>query len=234
MINADGCGPCRCSARSRSRLHGRLPTCAAASCVHRRPRFRCSATGRTARGTSRRPLPATIAGSRPTRATRRTRTASPALAAPSAKTSIVISLQPSMTTEQRFRQTTRPGHRGGRRRNLAGTVRFELFVNSATCANAAVYDETFNIVTQGTGTALSRTCRVTTRPNTSPPVPRSPGVSTSYEHQRGPHERQRRVQRRELEHHDQQRRDLQHPVGDHGSRNEQREAPAFAGASLFA
>ena len=64
----------------------------------------------------------------------------------------VISLQPSMTTAQRFRPndsaTVTVASGGG---NLAGTVRFELFVGSATCANTAVYDATFNIVTQGTG-----------------------------------------------------------------------------------
>ncbi len=73
--------------------------------------------------------------------------------------SVIISLQPEMTTAQRFvpndSATVTVASGGG---NLAGTVRFRLYDN-ATCspAGTTLYDKTFDIVTDGTGTGLSRT-----------------------------------------------------------------------------
>jgi hypothetical protein len=72
---------------------------------------------------------------------------------------VVISLQPTMDTNQRFvpndSATVSVASGGG---NLAGTVRFRLYDNS-TCspAGTTLYDKTFNIVTDGTGTGLVRT-----------------------------------------------------------------------------
>ena len=74
------------------------------------------------------------------------------------ESSVIISLQPSMTTAQRFTPndsaTVTVASGAG---NLAGNVRFQLFVNSATCANTVAYDSGNIDITTGTGTGLSRT-----------------------------------------------------------------------------
>jgi hypothetical protein len=73
--------------------------------------------------------------------------------------SIIVVLQPTMDTAQRFvpndSATVTVASGAG---NLTGTVRFRLYDNS-TCApsGTTLYDKTFNVVTDGTGTALSRT-----------------------------------------------------------------------------
>ena len=65
--------------------------------------------------------------------------------------SVIISLQPSMTTAQRFRPndsaTVSVASGAG---NLSGSVRFQLFVNSTTCSNTAVYDSGSIDITTGT------------------------------------------------------------------------------------
>jgi len=71
----------------------------------------------------------------------------------------VLQLQPSMDTAQRFvpndSATVTVASGAG---DLAGSVRFRLYDN-ATCtpSGTTLYDKSFNIVTDGTGTALSRT-----------------------------------------------------------------------------
>ncbi len=71
----------------------------------------------------------------------------------------VLQLQPTMVTNQRFvpndSATVTVASGAG---NLAGTVRFRLY-NNATCtpAGTTLYDKTFNIVSDGTGSATSRT-----------------------------------------------------------------------------
>jgi hypothetical protein len=75
------------------------------------------------------------------------------------KSSVVIQVQPTMDTAQRFvpndSATVTAASGAG---NLAGTVRLRLY-DDATCtpAGTTLYDKTFNIVTDGTGTGLSRT-----------------------------------------------------------------------------
>jgi hypothetical protein len=70
----------------------------------------------------------------------------------------VLLLQPTMTTQQRFRPndsaTVTVASGTG---DLAGNVRFQLFVNSSTCSNTAVYDSGPINITTGSGTGLSRT-----------------------------------------------------------------------------
>ena len=72
--------------------------------------------------------------------------------------SVIIQLQPTMTTAQRFRPndsaTVTVTSGAG---NLAGTIRFQLFVNDSGCAGTAVYDSGEIDITTGTGTGLSRT-----------------------------------------------------------------------------
>jgi hypothetical protein len=72
--------------------------------------------------------------------------------------SVVISLQPTMTTAQRFvpndAATITVASGGG---NLAGSVVFRLYVNDATCAGTAAYTSGAIDITSGSGTGLSRT-----------------------------------------------------------------------------
>jgi hypothetical protein len=72
--------------------------------------------------------------------------------------SVIISLQPTISTAQRFTPndsaTIAVVSGAG---NLAGNVRFQLFVNDATCAGIAAYDSGNIDVTTGTGSGLSRT-----------------------------------------------------------------------------
>jgi hypothetical protein len=74
-----------------------------------------------------------------------------------AEASLLIQLTPKMATQQGFvpNDTAHIIVDAGAG-DLAGSVRFELFVNSTTCSGSAVYDKSFNIVTQGTGTARDR------------------------------------------------------------------------------
>jgi hypothetical protein len=70
----------------------------------------------------------------------------------------VSQLQPTMTTQQRFRPndsaTVAVVSGGG---NLAGSVDFQLFVNSGTCSGTADYDSGAIDITSGTGSGLNRT-----------------------------------------------------------------------------
>jgi hypothetical protein len=70
----------------------------------------------------------------------------------------VVQLQPQMTTAQRFRPNDSANitvvSGGG---DLAGNVRFQLFVNDATCSGTAAYDSGPIDVTTGTGSGLDRT-----------------------------------------------------------------------------
>ena len=74
------------------------------------------------------------------------------------ETTIVISLQPSMTTAQRFvpnDSVTVTVAAGAN--DLAGNVRFQLYVNDSDCSEAAAYDSGNIAISSGTGTGLSRT-----------------------------------------------------------------------------
>jgi hypothetical protein len=70
----------------------------------------------------------------------------------------VISLQPTVATHQSFvpndAATVTVASGGG---SLAGSVTFQLFVDSTTCQGTAAYDSGAIDVTTGTGTGLSRT-----------------------------------------------------------------------------
>jgi hypothetical protein len=72
--------------------------------------------------------------------------------------SLIISLQPTLTTAQRFTPndsaTVTVTSGAG---DLAGNVRFQLFVNNATCTGTADYDSGNISVASGSGTGLSRT-----------------------------------------------------------------------------
>jgi hypothetical protein len=71
---------------------------------------------------------------------------------------VVRILQPNLTTAQRFvpndSATVTVASGAG---DLAGTLRFQLFVNSTTCGGTAAYDSGAINITTGTGTGLSRT-----------------------------------------------------------------------------
>jgi hypothetical protein len=71
---------------------------------------------------------------------------------------VVRVLQPSLTTAQRFlpndSATVTVTSGAG---DLAGTLRFELFVNNSTCTGAADYDSGTIDIATGSGTGLSRT-----------------------------------------------------------------------------
>jgi hypothetical protein len=70
----------------------------------------------------------------------------------------VVQLQPDMTTQQRFRPNDSAhitvGLGAG---DLAGSVQFQLFVNSSVCGGTAAYDSGAIDVTTGTGTGRDRT-----------------------------------------------------------------------------
>jgi hypothetical protein len=71
---------------------------------------------------------------------------------------VVRVLQPTLTTAQRFvpndSATVTVASGAG---DLAGTLRFQLFVNSITCQGTAAYDSGAIDITTGTGSGLSRT-----------------------------------------------------------------------------
>jgi hypothetical protein len=73
--------------------------------------------------------------------------------------SVIIQLQPTISTAQRFRPndsaTVAVGSSSGG--DLAGNVDFKLFVNNSTCSGTADYDSGNIDITTGTGSGTSRT-----------------------------------------------------------------------------